>query len=194
MPDTASTQLTDTLATNIAASQRVMALLASLAEPLDRATSLVGDALLAGRKLLCCGNGGSACDAAHFTAEIAGRYKIERAGFAAVDLTTNNSLVTALINDYPPAEVFARQIKALGVAGDVLAAFTTSGNSENVRLALQAGREVGVATIAFLGRDGGACKGLADVELIVEDDTTAPHSGGPSAALPHDLRSARPAN
>ncbi len=173
MPDTAQTRSTGTLAANIEASQRVMSSLTSLAEPLERATALVRDALLGGRKLLCCGNGGSACDAAHFTAEIAGRYKLERGGFAAVDLTTNNSLVTALINDYPPAEVFARQVEAIGSAGDVLAAFTTSGNSENVRLALKAGRNVGLATMAFLGRGGGLCKGLADVELIVEDDTTA---------------------
>ena len=166
-------EATSALDANIAASQQVMSTLIAHADDLHRATNLVGDALLAGRKLLCCGNGGSACDAAHFTAEIAGRYRIERPGFAAIDLTTNNSLVTALINDYPPEQVFARQVRAIGAKGDVLAAFTTSGNSQNVRLALEAAREVGIKSIAFLGRDGGACAGLADVQIIVASDVTA---------------------
>jgi len=178
MPDSAppivtAGQLTSVLDANISASQQVMSTLITHADALHRATTCIGKALLGGHKLLCCGNGGSACDAAHFTAEIAGRYKIERPGFPAVDLTTNNSLITALINDYPPGEVFARQVDAIGVRGDVLAGFTTSGNSENVRLALQAARDKAIVTIAFLGRDGGTCKGLADIEFIVASDVTA---------------------
>ena len=126
-----------------------------------------------GGKLLSCGNGGSAADSAHLSAEIAGRYVIERRGFPAIDLSSNASLVTALANDYPPSEVFARQVTAMGVAGDVLTVFTTGGNSENIQLALATARERQIGTIAFLGRDGGKCKGQADIELIVPSEITA---------------------
>ena len=167
------TDLRNMLATNIGSACAVFAGLDELGDPLGRATAVVGEALLAGRKLLCCGNGGSAADSAHLSAEIAGRYKLDRRGFAAIDLTANHSLVTSLINDYPPVELFARQVEALGAAGDVLAAFTTSGDSQNVRLALVRAQDRGLKTIAFLGRDGGACKGIADVELLVPSDVTA---------------------
>jgi len=145
----------------------------SLAAPLDAAGQLLRDALLNGRKLLCCGNGGSACDAAHFTAEIAGRYALERRGFPAVDLTADHSIVTALINDYPPEELFARQVVAQGAAGDVLCVFSTSGASANVVRALEAARAHGMKTVAFLGSGGGACAGRADVELIAPSSVTA---------------------
>lgn len=145
----------------------------ALKEPLARATALLETSLMAGGKLLCCGNGGSACDSAHFTAEIAGRYKIERKGYPAIDLTADHSIITALINDYPPEEVFAKQVVAQGTAGDVFVGFTTSGNSQNVKLAFDAAKAEGLKTIAFLGKGGGACKGLADVELIVPSDVTA---------------------
>ena len=161
------------LRTNLRDLARLAEAVADLAEPLDQATTLLQQSLTAGGQMLCCGNGGSACDAAHFAAEIAGRYKIERRGFPALDLTADHSLLTALINDYPPQEVFARQVVAHGRPGDVLCAFTTSGNSENVRLALAAARDRGVRTVAFLGKGGGACRDLADVQLIVPHDTTA---------------------
>ena len=161
--------------------------LQSLAEPLGRAAEVLSHALLSGHKLLCCGNGGSAADSAHFTAEIAGRYVLHRPGFPAIDLTSQHSLYTALCNDYPPEEVFARMVQAQGTPEDVLVVFSTSGRSANVRLALQAARAKGMKTIAFLGRDGGSCKGLADVELIVSSNLTAPHPGGPSPPLSHTL-------
>ena len=145
----------------------------SLAEPLDAAAQLLRDALVGGRKLLCCGNGGSACDAAHFTAEIAGRYHLERRGFPAIDLTADHSIVTALVNDYPPEELFARQVVAQGAAGDVLCVFSTSGASANVVRALGAARAHGMKTVAFLGGGGGACAGLADVELVAPSHVTA---------------------
>jgi D-sedoheptulose 7-phosphate isomerase len=147
--------------------------LQALAGDLVEATELIKTALLNGNKMLACGNGGSACDASHFASEIAGRYVIERPGYPALDLTADHSLITALINDYPPEQVFARQVQAMGSAGDVLVAFSTSGNSLNVRLALEVASAKRISTIAFLGRDGGKCKGLADVELIVRSDTTA---------------------
>lgn len=144
-----------------------------LASHLDRAAKVLGEALLSGRTMLCCGNGGSAADSAHFTTEIAARFKLERRGFPAIDLTANHSLLTGLINDYPPEKVFARQIEAFGHAGDVLCAFTTSGNSENVRLALLQAAEQAMPTVAFLGNDGGRCQNLATVELIVPHNETA---------------------
>ncbi len=161
------------LAKNIDAARQLLDKLAALTEPLDAAAQLIERTLLSGRTVLACGNGGSACDASHLTGEIAGRYVIERPGYRAIDLTANSSLVTALINDYPPAEVFARQVDALGGEGDVLVVFTTSGNSENVALALDAAKAKGIASIAFLGRDGGKCKDKADIELLVPHNTTA---------------------
>ena len=168
-----SLDVQELLSTNLRAAVDLAAAMDQLGEPLTKATALLETSLTNGGKLLCCGNGGSACDAAHFTAEIAGRYLLERKGFPAIDLTADHSILTALINDYPPQEVFARQVVAQGSAGDVLCGFTTSGNSENVRLALIAAKERGIATVAFLGKSGGACKGLADVELIVPHQTTA---------------------
>jgi len=158
---------------NIDAARHTFDSLQSLASDVISATELIKGALLRGNKLLSCGNGGSACDASHFASEIAGRYVIERPGYPAIDLTADHSLLTALINDYPPEQVFARQVQAMGAEGDVLAVFTTSGNSLNVRLALEVASAKRISTIAFLGRDGGKCKGLADVELIVRSDTTA---------------------
>ncbi len=158
---------------NLEAMAAMASPMAALAGPLAEATALLEASLMAGGKLLCCGNGGSACDAAHFTAEIAGRYKIERRGYPAIDLTADHSILTALINDYPPEEVFAKQVVAQGSAGDVFVGFTTSGNSQNVKLAFDAAKAGGLKTIAFLGKGGGACKGLADVELIVPSDVTA---------------------
>jgi len=160
-------------ARNIDAARATFDSLQGLAADVVEAADLIREALLDGHKLLCCGNGGSACDASHFASEIAGRYVLERPGYPAIDLTADHSLLTALINDYPPEQVFARQVQAIGSEGDVLAVFTTSGNSLNVRLALEVAAAKGIRTIAFLGRDGGKCKGLADVEIIVRSDTTA---------------------
>jgi len=158
---------------NLDAMTQLASAMPTLAEPLDAATALIEAALVGGGKLLCCGNGGSACDAAHFSAEIAGRYLLERKGFPAIDLTADHSLLTALINDYAPEQVFARQVVAQGSAGDVLAVFSTSGKSPNIVLALEAAKQNGIKSVAFLGKGGGACKGLADVELIVPAEVTA---------------------
>lgn len=166
-------QTARTLSTNIAAARELFEQLRALATPLGEAARLLHEALRGGHKILCCGNGGSAADSAHFTAEIAGRYVIERRGQPAIDLTANHSLITALINDYPAEQVYARQVDALGVEDDVLVVLSTSGNSRNVVLALQAAKAKGIRSIAFLGRDGGRCRGLADVELLVPAQTTA---------------------
>ena len=160
------------LAANLQAARGVQEQLPALAGLLGQAAQTIAGALLNGDKVLCCGNGGSAADCAHFCTEIAGRYRLERRGFPAIDLTANHSLLTALVNDFPPEQVFARQVQALGKSGDVLIAFSTSGNSANVRRAIEAAGSQGLRTIAFLGRGGGGCKGLAGIELIVPSDNT----------------------
>jgi len=162
-----------TLTKNTQALRTALDQLEPLTEPVQQATQLIRDALLSGGKLLCCGNGGSAADAAHFTSEIAGRYRLDRPGYPALDLTAEHTLVTALSNDYPPAEVFARQVATFARPGDVLIGFSTSGQSANVRLAFEAAGPRQVRTIGFLGRDGGACRHLVEVPLVVPGDETA---------------------
>jgi D-sedoheptulose 7-phosphate isomerase len=126
-----------------------------------------------GGKLLAFGNGGSAGDAQHLVAELVGRFQKERAGFAAVALTADTSLLTSVANDYGFERVFARQVDALGAAGDVAFAISTSGQSPNVIAALRSARARGMRTIALTGRDGGEAGRLADVHVNVPDESTA---------------------
>ncbi len=137
------------------------------------ACDLVAGAFRSGGKLLACGNGGSAADSAHLTAEFTGRFLRDRVPYPAICLSAETSLVTAVANDYGYDEVFARQVHAFARPGDVLLAITTSGNSPNVLRALDSARTVGISSIALLGRDGGQACGLADVELIVRHAETA---------------------
>jgi D-sedoheptulose 7-phosphate isomerase len=138
-----------------------------------RAASSIVQALGAGGKVLAFGNGGSAGDAQHLVAELVGRFQKERAGFAAVALTADSSLLTSVANDYGFERVFARQIDALGAAGDVAFGISTSGVSPNVIAALEAARARGLRTIALTGRDGGKAGRVADVHINVPDDCTA---------------------
>lgn len=144
------------------------------AAALERAIGLVADAFAAGQKLLLFGNGGSAADAQHIAAEFVGRFKRERRGFPAIALTTDTSALTAISNDYGYDEVFARQVQALGRAGDVALAISTSGRSANVLAAVAACRALGVKTIGLTGGDGGDLLGRVDVGLRVSAST---HSG-----------------
>jgi D-sedoheptulose 7-phosphate isomerase len=138
-----------------------------------RAASIIVAALEAGGKVLAFGNGGSAGDAQHLVAELVGRFQQERAGFAAVALTADTSLLTSVANDYGFERVFARQVAALGAAGDVAIGISTSGTSPNVVAALDVARARGLRTIALTGRDGGAAGTLADVHINVPDACTA---------------------
>src|SRR4051812_31983413 len=147
--------------------------LKALAPQLARASTLVQECLLGGKKLLTCGNGGSATDAAHLATEIVVRLQDDRPAYPAIALAESGGALTAGANDYGFDRVFARQIEALGQAGDVLIAFSTSGNSKNIVLALQTARQRNLKTIAFLGKAGGACKGIAEIELIVPNTSTA---------------------
>ena len=139
----------------------------------QHAADMLSDALLSGHKLLACGNGGSAADASHLTTEFVVRFNQDRRPYPAISFTANGGDLTACGNDYSFDDIFARQVRAYGQRGDILFAFTTSGNSENVLRALQTAKREGVATVAFLGRDGGRTSGVADVELIVPHGITA---------------------
>ena len=145
----------------------------SLEAPLLQAVGLVRACLLGGRKLLVCGNGGSAADGADFATEYTCRFIRDRKAYPAINLAACGSLLTAVGNDYGYEKSFARQVEAFGNEGDVLVAISTSGNSPNILLALERAREMGVRTVALLGKDGGKAKGLADVELIVSSLVTA---------------------
>jgi phosphoheptose isomerase len=161
------------VSTNIADAKALLEQLAGLELKIEAAAELIAVALLSGHKLLACGNGGSAADASHLTTEFVARFDRERRAYPAISLAAHGGDLTAIGNDYSFAYLFARQVQAFGRPGDVLAVFTTTGNSENVFRALVAARDLSVKTIAFLGRDGGKCAGLADVELLVGGKITA---------------------
>lgn len=147
-----------------------------LARPIaDAAQALVG-CITAGGKVLACGNGGSASDAQHFAAEFVGRFERERPGLAAIALTTDTSILTAIGNDYAFDAIFAKQVQALGAPGDVLLALSTSGNSANVLAAVEAAQAREMTVIALTGRGGGKLRERlteTDVHICVPHDRTA---------------------
>ena len=161
------------VSTNIADAKAVLEQLGGLESSIEAAAEMIAAALLSGHKLLACGNGGSAADASHLTTEFVARFDRERRAYPAISLAAHGGDLTAIGNDYSFADLFARQVQAYGRPRDVLAVFTTTGNSENVFRALVAAKDLSVKTIAFLGRDGGKCAGLADVELLVRGKVTA---------------------
>lgn len=124
-------------------------------------------------KILTCGNGGSATDAMHLAEELVGRYRKNRRALPAVALVTDGSALSCIANDWEWNYVFSRQVEALGKAGDMLVVFSTSGNSPSIVGALETARKIGLKTVAFLGKDGGKCKGMADYEVIVPSSNTA---------------------
>jgi len=147
--------------------------LASLERQITAAADILSSALLSGHKLIACGNGGSAADASHLTTEFVCRYNRDRRPYPALSLAVHGGDLTAIGNDYEFNDIFARQIYAFGQPGDVLTAFSTSGNSENVRRALVAANDRHIHTVAFLGRKGGVCAGLASIEFLVSSEVTA---------------------
>ena len=126
-----------------------------------------------GRKLMFCGNGGSAADSQHLAAELTGRFIKDRKPLAALALSTDSSALTCISNDYTFADVFDRQLRGLGQTGDCLIGISTSGNSENVIRAVSSAREMGIRTIGLLGRDGGNLRSMCDVCIIVPSTSTA---------------------
>lgn len=150
------------------------------AEPLSKSIAEAVEAVLgsitAGGKVLACGNGGSAADAQHFAAELVGRFERERPGLAAIALTTDSSILTAIGNDYDFASIYSKQVQAIGQPGDVLIAISTSGNSANVLAAVEAARAKDMTVVALTGRTGGRLAELltdTDVHIAVPHDRTA---------------------
>jgi D-sedoheptulose 7-phosphate isomerase len=147
-----------------------------LVEYVHRAGDLMVKCLLNEGKILSCGNGGSAGDAQHFSAELLNRFEKERPGLPAIALTTDSSTLTAIANDYDYNEIFSKQVSALGNDRDVLLAISTSGNSPNVITAIKAAHERGMGVVALTGRDGGDIAGMLsdqDVEIRVPSERTA---------------------
>ncbi|MDR3348924.1 MAG: D-sedoheptulose 7-phosphate isomerase [Acidaminococcales bacterium] len=158
----------------IAEHQKVMTLLKkTLAGEIEAAARIAAGALKKGNKLLFCGNGGSAADCQHLAAEFVGRFRKERKGLPAVALTTDTSILTAVGNDYGFERIFSRQVEALGVEGDVLFAFSTSGDSPNVLLAAEAARKKGLRVVALTGGNGGKLKAAGEICLNVPASATA---------------------
>jgi D-sedoheptulose 7-phosphate isomerase len=142
------------------------------ADQVVAAARLLAGVLKGGGKLLLFGNGGSAADAQHLAAEFVNRFQIERPPLAALALTTDTSILTAVANDYDFLQVFAKQVQALGRPGDLAIGISTSGNSPNVAAGLKAARELGLATLALSGREGGPVAAAADLALIVNSRDT----------------------
>ena len=141
-------------------------LLQSIGEEMTRA-------IVAGKKILWCGNGGSAADSQHLAAELMGRFRRERCAVPSIALTTDTSILTAVGNDYGYERIFQRQVEALCTKGDVLVGISTSGSSKNVCAALQTARQIGAFTVAFTGEGGGKIADIADVALRIPSKDTA---------------------
>ena len=163
----------EVLETAIAAAKETLQSLLGLDSQVAKAADLIEQSLRAGNKLLVCGNGGSAADASHFATEFVVRFMKDRPAYPAICLAGDGGLLTAAGNDYGFDEIFARQVAAFGLPGDVLICLTTSGKSRNIERALQEAKARELNTIAFLGRDGGSTVGMANVDLLVRSDSTA---------------------
>jgi D-sedoheptulose 7-phosphate isomerase len=164
---------------SLAETVRTLESLAGIRPAIDAAAELVTSTLRAGGKLLICGNGGSAAEAAHFATELMGRFEGKRRSLPAVALSSDGSLLSCIGNDFGYEQVFARQIEGLAKAGDLVVCLTSSGNSPNVIAALNEAKRLGVKSVAFLGRGGGKARGLATCELLV------PGTRGASAQESH---------
>ncbi len=152
---------------------RTLQALTTIRPAIDRAGQMIVTTLQRGGKLLICGNGGSAAEAAHFATELVGRYAKTRRALPAIALSTDGSLLSCIGNDFGFVEVFARQVAGLAHKGDLLVVITSSGNSDNILAALREARKVGLESVAFLGRGGGKAKGLATCDLIMPGQSGA---------------------
>lgn len=159
--------------TSLAETVRTFQALTSIRPAIDRAGELMLATLRRGGKLLICGNGGSAAEAAHFATELVGRYARNRRSLPAVALSSDGSLLSCIGNDYGYEQTFARQIEGLAQPGDLVVVLTSSGNSGNILAALHAAKSRGLESVAFLGRGGGKAKGLATVDLVMPGQSGA---------------------
>ena len=155
------------LESEIAATVATLQSLTAIRPEIERASGLLLQTLRAGGKILTCGNGGSAAEASHLATELVGRYARNRVALPALALSADGSALSCIGNDFDFEQVFARQVAALGKTGDLLVVFSSSGNSANIVAALREARQRGLAALAFLGREGGAARGLATCELVI---------------------------
>ena len=162
-----------TFEASLAETTRTLQALTTIRPAIDRAGQMILATLQRGGKLLICGNGGSAAEAAHFATELVGRYAKTRRSLPAVALSSDGSLVTCIGNDFGYEQIFARQVAGLAKPGDLVVVLTSSGNSANIVAALAAAKKLGIESLAFLGRGGGKCKGLATCELIMPGQSGA---------------------
>lgn len=151
----------------------VVAKLRGLDHEICEVGALAAHTLRSGGKILFCGNGGSASDSQHLTAELTGRFIKDRKPLAAIALTTDTSALTGIANDYAFEDVFARQLMALGRPGDLLVGISTSGNSKNIIRAVEEAKAIGMTSVGLLGRDGGQLFALCDHAIVVSSDVTA---------------------
>jgi D-sedoheptulose 7-phosphate isomerase len=156
----------------VAAHREAVDCVEALETSLQQAAERLRQTFAQGHRVYTCGNGGSAADAQHFAAELTGRYDRDRRGFPAIALTTDTSALTSIGNDYGFEALFARQLESLAVAGDLLLAISTSGNSTNIVKAVEHARANGIYTIGLLGRDGGCLAELVDLPLIINAQKT----------------------
>ena len=168
-----STKATKVYRSAIAEHVKTIEAMAGQQAVFERIANEMSRAILAGRKILWCGNGGSAADSQHLAAELMGRFKCERQGLPSIAMTTDTSILTAIGNDYGYERVFQRQVEALCTRGDVVVGISTSGNSRNVCAALETARELGAFTVAFTGEGGGAMAGVADAVFSAASKDTA---------------------
>jgi D-sedoheptulose 7-phosphate isomerase len=139
---------------------------------IEEAMNMMISTLRSGHKVLLCGNGGSAADAQHIAAELTGRYKSERKGLPAIAITTDTSALTAISNDYGYEYIFARQVEALASQGDMIIGISTSGNSQNILLALKTAKELGCQTLGLSGKDGGEMNKICHLNLVIPSHDT----------------------
>jgi D-sedoheptulose 7-phosphate isomerase len=159
---------------SLAETVRALQALAEVRPAIDGAAELIIGTLRGGGKLLICGNGGSAAEAAHFATELVGRFDAKRRPLPAVALSSDGSLVSCIGNDFGFEQVFARQVAGLALPGDLLVAISSSGDSPNIVAALQEAKRLGVKAVALLGKGGGKAKGLATCEIIVPGSRVGP--------------------
>ena len=158
---------------SLAETVRTFQALTSIRPAIDQAGQMMLATLQRGGKLLICGNGGSAAEAAHFATELVGRYAKTRRSLPAIALSSDGSLLSCIGNDFGYDQVFARQISGLGQRGDLVVVLTSSGNSGNIIAALNEAKKLGIESVAFLGRGGGKAKGMATCDLIMPGNSGA---------------------
>ena len=140
---------------------------------INKLTNIILSAFKEEKKLLICGNGGSAADAQHFSSELIGKYEKERSSFPAIALTTDSSAITAISNDFGFNNVFSRQIEGLGKSGDILIVISTSGNSKNLVKAIETAKKKNITCVALLGKKGGLISEMVDLDIIISSNRTS---------------------